>query len=87
MADYRVRKAVAIVGELLEELRFTHRLYRRLARNASVHALNYYATDSSPPATSDTSEGSGYWSTGSGGAGAAGRYSRHYTRARGWRDI
>ena len=56
--DYRVRKAVAIVGGWLEELRLMHRLYRRLARNVSIHALNYYATDSSPSATSDTSEGS-----------------------------
>ena len=55
--DFRVRKAVAIVGMWLEELRLKHRLYRRLARNVSVHALNYYATDSSPSATSDTSEG------------------------------
>ena len=55
--DFRVRKAVAIVGNWLGELRPTHRLYRRLARNVSIHALNYYATDSSPSETSDTSEG------------------------------
>ena len=54
--DFRVRKAVGIVGGWLEELRLKHRLYRRLARNVSIHALNYYATDSSPSATSDTSD-------------------------------
>ena len=57
--DFRVRKAVDIVGGWLEELRLKHRLYRRLARNVSIHALNYYATDSSPSATSDTSDGEG----------------------------
>ena len=55
--DLRVRKAVAIVGTWLEELRLEHRLYRRLARNVSIHALNYYVTDSPPSATSDTAEG------------------------------
>ena len=55
--DFRVRKAVTIVGTWLEELRLEHRLYRRLARNVSIHALNYYVTDSSPSATSDTEEG------------------------------
>ena len=54
--DFRVLRAAGIVGGWLDELRFKHRLYRRLAQNVSIHALNYYATDSSSSETSDTSD-------------------------------
>ena len=57
--DFRVRKTVKIVGSWLDELRHAHAQYRRLARNVSIHALNYYASESSLSSTSDSPCASG----------------------------